>query len=80
MSPKHPINWRDLYAAAYLERDPVKLAQRIDEAERAILQCQQEIAARTQDNDIERRALALCLHDLRVLRQRDAAGKRVAGA
>jgi hypothetical protein len=65
-------NWRALYVAAYLERNPAKVIERIEEAEKAMTQWQEEIAAnhRSRSVEAERRTMALCLQDLRMLRQR----------
>jgi hypothetical protein len=75
MNDRVSKNWRALYTAAYLERDPAKLMERIEQAERAIARCQQEITAHPDaedDLEDERRILALCLQDLRILRERES--------
>lgn len=65
-------NWRALYVAAYMERDPAKVIERIDEAEKAMARWQEEPGVNLRNGNVEaeRRTLALCLQDLRMLRQR----------
>jgi hypothetical protein len=72
MTHRGSSRWREFYAAAYLERNPARLMERIDQAEKAIMQCQQQITAQP-ENQLESRALEMCLRDLRVLRQRESA-------
>jgi hypothetical protein len=73
MTDRGLSRWRELYTAAYLERNPTRLTECIDQAERAIMQCQQEITTRPEKNQVDRRTLEMCLQDLRVLRQREGA-------
>lgn len=73
MTDRGSSRWRELYTAAYLERNPAKLMERIAQAERAITEYQQEITAQPEKNQGEWQALAMCLQDLRVLRQKEAA-------
>lgn len=61
------IGWRELYQAAMLELRPEELQQRIDEAERAILQRFAELRLDDSGSAEESRALDDALRGLRVL-------------
>ena len=72
MADQETNRWRAFYVAAYLERDPARVTGRIEEAEEAMAQRQEETAVNRRNRNVEaeRRTLALCLQDLRMLRQR----------
>lgn len=70
MAQQISAKWMDLYTAAYLERDPVLLIQRIREAEDAILERQRQVSAE-QEDPAERKSLEYSLEDLRLLREKE---------
>lgn len=72
MADQGANNWRALYVAAYQERDPKKVIERIEEAEKAMAKWHAKTAVnrRRKNVEAERRTLALCQQDLRMLRQR----------
>jgi len=72
MADQATNHWRALYVAAYMERDPGKVMGRIEEAEQAMTQWQKGMGSnlRSRNVEAERRTLALCRQDLRMLRQR----------
>ena len=70
--------WMDLYTAAYLERDPARLLERIREAESAMVQRRQELAMAGTADDEERKSLDYSLADLRVLREQEKGRQSVA--
>jgi hypothetical protein len=70
--------WMELYTAAYLERDPVRLLERIREAELAIAQRRQELRAAGSGNEEEKKSLDYSLEDLRVLREQENSRESVA--
>jgi hypothetical protein len=61
--------WMNLYQIAYLERDPVKLMERIAEAEQAMILRRKDLELIGATNGPEDRALRYSLEDLNVLRQ-----------
>lgn len=61
--------WMELYTAAYLERDRVRLLERIREAEAAMIQRRQELDPSLDDE--ERKSLDYSLEDLRLLRDQE---------
>lgn len=70
--------WMELYTAAYLERDPVRLLERIREAEMAMLQRRQELDEAANLDNEERKSLDYSLEDLRALRKQENCGESVA--
>jgi len=62
------LSWREVYRAALLEVDPEQLRPRIDDAEKAIYERNQELRQANQFNE-EQGALADALRTLRVLAQ-----------
>jgi hypothetical protein len=74
---RHASQWKQLYEAAMLEHEPAKVLQRIDLAERAIVDQMEEEFSKISP----RQQLALCdaLHMLSTLREiaeRDIGGPR----
>ena len=61
-------SWREFYKAAILEIDPVKLPQRIAEAERRVIQRARELFQTAQNNCEEEQALDDAMHALHALR------------
>lgn len=70
--------WMELYTAAYLERDPVLLLERIREAEAAMIQRRQELDSAATSDDEERKSLDYSLEDLRLLREQENRRESVA--
>jgi hypothetical protein len=66
-------NWRDLYRAAILELDPMKMFERIAEAEKALRQRAKELFQIPGDNIEEEQALDDAMYALHALQ---IAGKR----
>ncbi|PYX02118.1 MAG: hypothetical protein DMG85_22080 [Acidobacteria bacterium] len=66
-------NWRDLYRAAILELDPMKMFERIAEAEKALRQRAKELFQTPGDNIEEEQALDDSMYALHALQ---SAGKR----
>jgi hypothetical protein len=64
--------WMNLYTIAYLERDPVKLMERIAEAEQAMILRRKNLELRGTTNGAEYRALEYSLKDLHILRQQES--------
>ncbi len=71
MSELRYPEWQKPYHAALLEPNPQKLAQRVSEAERAILSRLQEIRIGS-DNRMEAQAIEDALNGLRVLKNETA--------
>jgi hypothetical protein len=65
---KMKLSWRELYRAALLEVQSEQLRQRIDDAEKAIYERNEELRQANQFNE-EQGALADALRALRVLAQ-----------
>jgi hypothetical protein len=65
--------WVNLYKLAYQERDPLKLVERIAEAEQAIILRMKKLELDSATNSSEYRALGYSLKDLQVLRERESA-------
>lgn len=70
--------WMELYTAAYLERDPVRLLERIREAESAMVQRRQELACADSVAEEEKKSLDYSLEDLRALREQEKSRPSVA--
>ena len=66
-------NWRDLYRAAILELDPMKMFERIAQAEKALRQRAKELFQTPGDNIEEEQALDDSMYALHALQ---SAGKR----
>jgi len=62
------LSWREVYRSALLEVDPEQLRRRIDDAEKAIHERNEELRQANQFNE-EQGALADALRALRVLAQ-----------
>ena len=60
-------NWRELYKAALFETDTSKLAERIEEARKAIVARSRELFATSPDYDGETEAIDNALYVLRAL-------------
>jgi hypothetical protein len=69
-------DWKELYQSAMLETDPAKMPQRITEANRAILDCIEELL--TNPTQGEHRELDIALRRLRVLQNNSSAKKKSA--
>jgi hypothetical protein len=61
--------WEKLYRAAVLESDRSKLAQRIEDAQAAILGREGRLAKRTAGHEKEYEAISRALHILSLLRE-----------
>jgi hypothetical protein len=77
---RHASQWKQLYEAAMLEHEPAKVLQRIDLAERAIVDQMEEAFSKIS----HRQQLALCdalhmLSTLREIEERDIGGPRNTG-
>jgi hypothetical protein len=75
MSELRYPEWQKPYHEALLEPNPQKLAERVNEAERAILSRLQEIRIGS-DNRMEAQAIEDALNGLRVLKNETAKFKR----
>jgi hypothetical protein len=63
-------DWTQLYTAAYLERDPRRMADLTDRAEKAIGERLELLRTKRERNPSdEERSLAEALHNLRILRE-----------
>jgi hypothetical protein len=69
------VGWRELYQAALLELRPEELRQRIDSAERAILQRIAELRQNDSSSVEESQALDDALRGLRVLANTECKGQ-----
>ncbi len=69
-------DWKELYQSAMLETDLAKVPQRITEANRAILDCIEELL--TNPTQGEHRALDIALRRLRVLQNNYSAKQKSA--
>jgi hypothetical protein len=61
--------WEELYAAAVLETDPAKIADRIREAQDAIRQRWQALSDTPRANDHERRRVEDAMQTLNMIQQ-----------
>ena len=61
--------WEELYAAAVLETDPAKIADRIREAQDAIRQQWQALSDTPRANDRERRRVEDAMQTLNIIQQ-----------
>lgn len=79
MEPVHafPQNWRELYVAALFEADPTRLAERIAEAERALVLRARELFQTSGDHIEEEEALDNAMYALRALRNTYRCAKEV---
>jgi hypothetical protein len=68
MGDTESSHWKDLYQAALLELNPVKLKERVELAERAVRQRQQELMAHSSIRTTEAQSLIDALQSLRVLK------------
>jgi hypothetical protein len=66
--PRPEINWRNLYVAALFEPDPAKLAERIAQAEQALVLRSRELFHLAGDHIEEEHALDDAMCALRALR------------
>jgi hypothetical protein len=66
--PRPEITWRNLYVAALFESDPAKLAERIVQAEQALVLRSRELFHLAGDHSEEEHALDDALYALRALR------------
>ena len=62
------LNWHSLYQAALFETDRTKIPERIDQAEKAILERVKELFVATTDHIEEDQVLDDALYALRALR------------
>lgn len=72
-----PQNWRELYVAALFEVDPSKVAERIAEAERALVLRARELFHISGDHIEEEEALDNAMYALHALRSTYRCSKEV---